>query len=332
MPKQPVAAVVVTYNRKDLLLQCIEHLRAQVIERAHGTGMPCETSDELAILVIDNASTDGTREALADLVECGAVDYRNTGSNLGGAGGFNYGMRAAVEAGYEFCWVMDDDCLPSPGALQALLDADYGLQGEYGYLSSVARWTDGSICKMNVQRHPLAHNITDPDIDVQPCTLASFVSLFVPCRIIREVGLPIKDFFIWTDDWEFTRRVSRRHDCFVVGGSVVTHASANNGAGTIIDDVPERLDRYRMVYRNDVVLYREEGLVGYGYLLARGLGHVYRVLRHSPDNKLKKIGIIVSSTIDGLRFHPEIEFPAEEAPVAEMCQSALSPLTHSEGE
>ena len=95
MPKQSVAAVVVTYNRKDLLLQCIEHLRAQVIERAHATGLPCETSDELAILVIDNASTDGTREALADLVECGAVDYRNTGSNLGGAGGFNYGMRAA---------------------------------------------------------------------------------------------------------------------------------------------------------------------------------------------------------------------------------------------
>lgn len=309
MPQPPIAAVVVTYNRKDLLLQCIEHLRAQQIVRAHGTGRPCRTSDELAIIIVDNASTDGTREAIEPLAQAGVVDYRNTGANLGGAGGFNFGMRAAVEAGYDFCWVMDDDCLPHPDALQALIDADYGLQGDYGFLSSVAHWTDGSICKMNVQRHPLAHNIEDFEVDLQPCTLASFVSLFVPCRIIREMGLPIKEFFIWTDDWEFTRRVSRCHDCFVVGGSVVTHASANNGAGTIIDDVPERLDRYRLIYRNDVVLYRGEGWYGWAFLAIRGAAHIWRVLRWSPDSKLKKIGIIVSSNIDGLRFHPEIEFP-----------------------
>jgi GT2 family glycosyltransferase len=121
------------------------------------------------------------------------------------------------------------------------------------------------------------------------------------------VGLPIKDFFIWTDDWEFTRRVSRVHPCYLVGGSVVTHASANNGAGTIVDDVPERLDCYRLIYRNDVVLYREEGLLGYAFLAVRGLSHIARVLRHSPDSKLKKIGIIVSGNIAGLRFHPSIE-------------------------
>ena len=250
-----------------------------------------------------------TQEALAEYIERGVVDYRNTGANLGGAGGFSYGMRAAVEAGYEYCWVMDDDCLVHTGTLQGLIDADYGLQGDYGYLSSVARWTDGSICKMNVQRHPLTHNIEDFTLDLQPCTLASFVSLFVPSRVIRDVGLPIKEFFIWTDDWEFTRRISRKYDCFVVGTSVVTHASQNNGAGTIIDDVPERLDRYKLVYRNDVVLYRGEGLYGYVFLVARGLNHIGRVIVESPDNKLKKIGIIVSSNLAGLTFHPELEYP-----------------------
>ena len=311
---QPIVAVIVTYNRKELLMECIGHVRSQVIERAVGTGRPVRIEDELAIMVIDNASTDGTCEALAPLANKGVIDYRNTGANLGGAGGFNYGMRAAAEAGFEFCWVMDDDCLPRPDALQALIDADYGLQGAYGFLSSVVRWTDGSICKMNVQRHPLARNIEDFAADLQPCTLASFVSLLVPCRIVREVGLPIRDFFIWTDDWEFTRRISRRHDCFVVGGSVVTHASANNGAGTIVDDVPERLDRYRLIYRNDVVLYRGEGLYGWAFLVARGASHIARVLRHSPGDKLKKIGIIVSGNLAGLRFHPAIEFPGDTAP------------------
>ncbi|MDO4400624.1 MAG: glycosyltransferase family 2 protein [Coriobacteriia bacterium] len=304
----PIVAVVVTYNRKDLLLECIAHLRAQEFPRSLAEGVPASWESQLAIMVVDNASTDGTREALQPLIEEGVIDYRNTGANLGGAGGFNYGMREAVKAGYEYCWVMDDDCMPHPDSLQGLIDAHRHLGGQYGYLSSVVRWKDGSICKMNVQRHPLTRNIEDFSRALQPCTLASFVSLFVPCAIIREVGLPIKDFFIWTDDWEFTRRISRTHDCYVVGGSVVTHASANNGAGTIVDDVPERLDRYRTVYRNDVVLYRGEGLVGYGYLAARGLGHIYRVLRHSPDHKLKKVGIIVSSNVAGLRFHPPIEF------------------------
>lgn len=308
MPEQPVVAIVVTYNRKELLLRCIEHLREQVIERAMDTGMPTDPASELAIMVIDNASSDGTREALRELVESGVVDYRDTGANLGGAGGFNYGMRAAVEAGYRYCWVMDDDCLPEPHALQALIDADYGLQGSYGFLSSVVRWTDGSICKMNIQRHPLAHDIEDFQVDLQPCSLASFVSLFVPCDVIRAVGLPIKDFFIWTDDWEFTRRISRVYDCFVVGRSIVTHASANNGAGTIIDDVPERLERYRLIYRNDVVLYRREGLYGWAFLAARGVNHIWRVLRESPDSKLRKIGIIITSNLEGLRFHPPIEF------------------------
>ncbi len=309
---QPIVAVVVTYNRKDLLLQCINALCAQEVPRSITDGAPASCEQELAIMVVDNASTDGTREALADLIDAGRIDYRNTGANLGGAGGFNYGMREAVKAGYDYCWVMDDDCMVHPDSLQGLIDAHRTLGGAYGYLSSVVRWKDGSICKMNVQRHPLTRDITDFTCPLQPCTLASFVSLFVPRRMIEEVGLPIKDFFIWTDDWEFTRRISRKHPCYVVGGSVVTHASANNGAGTIVDDVPERLDRYRMIYRNDVVLYREEGLQGYAYLLARAAGHIYRVLRYSPDDKARKIGIILSSNREGFRFHPEIEHVSYE--------------------
>jgi len=301
MPK--IAAVVVTYNRKDLLLECLSCLQNQNFSDA---SQACETS--LDILVIDNASTDGTAEALKPLANTKQILYFNTGSNLGGAGGFNYGMRKAVELGYDYVWVMDDDCMPHEDTLLGFLNADAELDGEYGYLSSVCRWIDGSICTMNTQRHPLTKNITDFSPDIQPATLASFVSLFVPARIIKELGLPIKDFFIWSDDWEFTRRISRKYPCYLVGKSVVTHKSKSNGVGNIALDSEEKISRYRLAYRNDVVLYRREGIKGYGYIFIRGLYHAFLVLTKAKSKKGERLRTILKGNLEGLRFHPKIEY------------------------
>ena len=301
MPK--IAAVVVTYNRKDLLLECLSCLQNQNFSDA---SQACETS--LDILVIDNASTDGTSKALKPLANTKQILYFNTGSNLGGAGGFNYGMRKAVELRYDYVWVMDDDCMPHEDTLLCFLNADAELDGEYGYLSSVCRWIDGSICTMNTQRHPLTKNITDFSPDKQLVTLASFVSLFVPARIIKELGLPIKDFFIWSDDWEFTRRISRKYPCYLVGKSVVTHKSKSNGVGNIALDSEEKISRYKLAYRNDVVFYRREGAKGYGYILVRGLYHTLLVLTKAKSKKGERLKTIIQGNLEGLKFHPEIEY------------------------
>lgn len=297
-----IAAVVVTYNRKDLLLECLNCLQAQDFSNAP------QQNATLDILVIDNASTDNTHEALQFLIEDKAIRYYNTGSNLGGAGGFNYGMRKAVELGYDYVWVMDDDCMPHDDTLFEFLNADAELQGDYGYLSSVCRWIDGSICTMNTQRHPLTKNVTDFSPKIQPITLASFVSLFVPSRIIKELGLPIKDFFIWSDDWEFTRRISRKYPCYLAGKSVVTHKSKSNGVGNIALDSEEKIGRYRLAYRNDIVFYRREGLKGYGYIFVRGLYHAFLVLTKAKSKKGQRLKTILRGNLEGLRFHPDIEY------------------------
>lgn len=297
-----IAAVVVTYNRKDLLLECLSCLQAQDFSNAP------QQNATLDILVIDNASTDNTHEALRFLIEDKAIRYYNTGSNLGGAGGFNYGMRKAVELGYDYVWVMDDDCMPHDDTLFEFLNADAELQGNYGYLSSVCRWIDGSICTMNTQRHPLTKNVTDFSPKIQPITLASFVSLFVPSRIIKELGLPIKDFFIWSDDWEFTRRISRKYPCYLAGKSVVTHKSKSNGVGNIALDSEEKIGRYRLAYRNDIVFYRREGLKGYGYIFVRGLYHAFLVLTKAKSKKGQRLKTILRGNLEGLRFHPDIEY------------------------
>lgn len=300
-----VAAVVVTYNRKDLLMECIEHLQAQT---AH---------DDMDILVIDNASTDGTAEVLAPLAAEGALDHCNTGSNLGGAGGFQFGLREAVERGYDLAWLMDDDCMPGPTALEELLHRDDQLADAYGFLSSKVLWRDGSICTMNLQRETVTRNVAEADLgrsrDLIPVEMASFVSLLVPARVVREVGLPLKEFFIWTDDWEYTRRISRQFPCYLVPASVVMHKSVSNIGANIATDAADRLDRYDYLYRNDVYLYRREGLRGFLYETARLTAHATRVLAKAPDNKLARLKKIASGTKAGFTFNPKIEYPRATA-------------------
>ena len=290
-----IAAVIVTYNRKELLLECINAILGQY---GH---IP-------DIIVVDNASSDGTEEALRELVEKGSVLYFNTGSNLGGAGGFQYGIRKAVELGYEHLWTMDDDCIPSPTALSTLIKAAKEKK-RYGFLSSKVLWRDGSICEMNAQRETLTKDVTDfSSGQVRPVVMTSFVSLFVPARIVRELGLPIKEFFLWTDDWEWTRRISRRYKSFLVTDSVVTHKSKVNIGADISSETADRLDRFTYLYRNDVVLYRREGFKGFAYESIRLTGHIVRVLLKSKDHKMKRIKMIIVGTVAGLKFHPDIEY------------------------
>ena len=288
-----VVAVVVTYNRKECLLRCIEALRRQ-------------RGGETDILVVDNASTDGTAEALAPLMEEGAILYRNTGENLGGAGGFNFGMRLAVEAGYDRLWVMDDDCIPDPSALSALLWADRRLEGNYGFLSGIAHWRDGSPCQMNVQKTGLWRKLTDYTAPLTPVTMATFVSAFIPAERVRQVGLPIREFFIWSDDLEYTRRLSRRFPCYAVGGCRVLHDMRHNNKVNIATDSLDRLGRYAYLYRNEVYVYRREGLMGWLYLFARVGFHLGKILLRSPD-KAKRMRVILSSFLAGWRFRPRIE-------------------------
>ena len=295
--KKRIAAVVVTYNRLPLLQKCIESLRAQ-------TAL-CD------ILVVNNASTDGTGPWLTAQQASGVLTARDTGENLGGAGGFNYGMRWAVEARYDFLWVMDDDCLPEPEALERLLEADAHLGGGYGWLSSRVLWKDGNLCAMNLQRDTLIHTISSFDQELQPVVMASFVSLFLPRRIVLEMGLPIKEFFIWTDDWEFTRRISRKYPCYVVAASAVIHHSISNIGANIVTASMDRLDRFNYLYRNDVVLYRREGFKGFAYEAVRLSGHCLRVVFRSRDHRWKRIKKIVSGTRKGLSFRPDIEYIEE---------------------
>lgn len=289
-----VVAIVVTYNRLSMLLECIHSLERQENE-------VCD------ILVIDNASTDDTGSEMRKLESEGKIIYCNTGENLGGAGGFQYGIREAYKRGYEFFWLMDDDTYPEKSALSELMKADQQLKGEYGFLSSAAYWKDGTLCNMNIQRSTVYKKQTDFVSPLSPIVMATFVSFFVKRSVVKAVGLPIKEFFIWSDDLEYSRRISRTMPCYLVSGSKVVHMMNSNQKVGIEQEEDNRLWRYEYLYRNEVYVYRREGIKGLSYLVARVFLHSYRVIRFAQKEKKKKLHVIWRSFIKGFTFNPTVE-------------------------
>lgn len=292
-----VVAVVVTCNRKEMLKQCVEHLFLQTAS--------CD------VLIVDNASTDGTAEYLKMLKKEKKVRVIKSTRNLGGAGGFNLGIRKAVEYGYEYIWTMDDDTLPEPDALGKLLEADETLDGNYGFLSGVVLWTDGRGCKMNRQK--VKKNYYE-DVGLLtksliPVEQATFVSLFIKAETVKKAGLPVKEFFIWGDDLEYTRRIAVRMKmpCYLVGKSQVVHAMCTNNGSCIATDTPERIERYRYAYRNENFAYRYEGISGILYYMAKCGFNILRIWVKGDSYRLRRSWIVLSQMFAGFRFNPEIE-------------------------
>ncbi len=290
-----IVAAIVTYNRKAMLMECLEALFGQ-------------TWTEFQIIVIDNASSDGTEEALSTYIKEKRILYRNTGTNLGGAGGFNRAIRTALENQADYIWLMDDDTIPDEDALEKLLTAAKGLNYDFGFLSSKAVWKDGKLCRMNEQKLYRNPEITVGKQKLLKCRQATFVSFFINASVISKLGLPISEFFIWGDDIEYSRRISAKVMSYYVPSSCVLHKTANNEGSNITTDDYSRIDRYRYAYRNEMYIARKEGPKRMLYQLCKIFYHIMRTLLFAKEKRMKKIGIIISASLEGRHFNPGIEY------------------------
>ena len=204
---------------------------------------------------------------------------------------------------------MDDDTFVEENALQAFMDTDKDLKGNWGFLSSVAYWTDGNICRMNIQKRNIFKHIGKKEYAMKyaPIKMCSFVSLLVKTKVIKEVGLPIGEYFIWTDDYEFTGRISKKYPCYVVPESRVVHAMKRHTRVDFATDSTDRMERYHYIYRNDVHCYRQYGVLGWLYIISKNMYTVLNILLHSKEAKGKKIRIVIKGMIEGIHFQPKIE-------------------------
>ncbi|BBH27258.1 glycosyltransferase family 2 protein [Intestinibaculum porci] len=290
-----VGIVLVTYNRLKLLLQAIDALLNQTYRNAD-------------ILIINNASTDDTEEQLKPYVERGDIIYFNTGKNLGGAGGFNYGLKTAYEKGYKYFWMMDDDSIAEPDALEKLVKASEFMKGKYSYLSNYVYWRDGSPCKMNAPQiaddwMQDANLSYDGLIRIQRAT---FVGFFTNREIVEKVGLPIKEFFIWSDDTNYCWRCNKIAPGYLVSDAKVEHRIVTNADADIVTDDTDRLSRYVYAFRNRAYNYRMVGIQSKYkiYVLRKFL----QILKHSKNGKWKRIRVMMKGVRQGKHFNPPIEY------------------------
>lgn len=212
MPPATICAIVVTFNRREKFQRTLRRLLEEAVDQ---------------VIVIENGSTDGTREWLR-----GQRDDRLTvleqAVNGGGAQGFETGLREA-RARFDPDWylLMDDDARPMPGAVAAFRAT---LPRPGGAVLAAVHFPDGAICEMNRPwRNPFWHwdvfrdtflrlggrrafHIPDAAFQAStplPIDGGSFVGLFLPRAALERCGYPDGRMFIYGDDVHYTLRLAR---------------------------------------------------------------------------------------------------------------------------
>lgn len=242
-----LAALVVTYNRCAALQVTVARLLAEPVDR---------------VLVVDNASNDGTADWLATQADP-RLSVLRLDSNQGGAGGFEAGLRALADVGApDWTVLMDDDARPVPGALARFrdlakgLDAHLALPGQPGVIAAAVDLPDGQLCEMNrVSRNPFWHpraflgtvtgggrqgfHLPDAAFDAaappSEIDVASFVGFFLSRGAIRRGGFPDGGLFIYGDDVIYSLHLRKagvgirlhpsirfEHDCATIGAGLET--------------------------------------------------------------------------------------------------------------
>lgn len=242
LAKKKVTAVVVTYNRKEMLLQCIAALEKQ-------------TYRDFDILIVDNASTDGTEDAVRNL-SFDNISYINTGKNIGGAGGFHIGVKEAFINNAKWIWIMDDDVIPNEKALEELMKATEAVKGKASFFASCVKSMDGQamntpgVDMRSKNGYPYWYEYLNKGL--VKLNAATFVSVMFNHNAVANCGYPCKDFFIWGDDSEYTKRVYRNYgNAYLVGRSNVIHMREGSAALDIFtEDNPARINFYYYMVRN----------------------------------------------------------------------------------
>ena len=263
---------MVAYNRRELLIEALAALAAQ-------------TRSLDAIVVLDNASDDGSGRAAKSAHP--SIDLVTLTRNTGGAGGFAAGIaRALQQHDADWVWLMDDDTIPTPTALAELLAGAEQIPSTVVAGSRVV-WHDGQDHPMNTPRENPFASAEQKEIarsrGLMDVRSSSFVSMLIRADRIREVGLPVADYFIWNDDFEYSLRLIRSHRGVFVPTSVVVHKTKVLGS---TDADPGA--RFFFEVRNKVWLFRfSSGLSGYEKLVygASTLRRWMRTVRNSqqPD-------------------------------------------------
>ncbi len=287
-------ALVVTFNRLEKLRKTVARLESESFDR---------------LIVVDNASRDGTREWLAQK-KSAALHPIILDRNLGGAGGFALGL-THIRAHEDADWVLlsDDDARPEKGAMRAFHDLD---RSACDVVVSAVFFPGGQICDMNRPiRNPFRlrrdwrrpYRLSDADFDrdaaLQRVDMATFVGLFLSRRALHAVHGPDPRLFIYGDDLIHTLKLSQagmrlvfaprirfEHECETLNGTANTYRP---------------LWKVYYHYRNAILLYRLSAGWLVWPLLALRLPKWWRAARHYGTDADAFRKLLRRAVWDGLR-------------------------------
>jgi rhamnopyranosyl-N-acetylglucosaminyl-diphospho-decaprenol beta-1,3/1,4-galactofuranosyltransferase len=303
---ETVRAVVVTHNRRALLLECL----AAIAEQTHAVD---------GVLVVDNASTDGTLEALeaSGLAGRMPVDYLRLRRNGGGAEGFHYGVRRGLEFGADWIWLMDDDCEPSATTLADLLGSPRAADPTTALIAPLVRSPEGDVLPLNRGwtrprwfRAPLVGlGPEDALRDELEVDHVSLVGPLVRTAIAVREAPPRRDFFIWYDDLEWVSRLRRHGRLWLLPGAQIVHKDPRPlrsvGSRALWRDFRRGhafADSWKRTYglRNIVWCGRRDGFVTRGRLASYVAVAAVRTLLFERD-RLLSLRLALRYALDGWR-------------------------------
>lgn len=294
-----IAIVVVTYNREVLLKRCIEALRRQHYAWD-------------SLFVINNGSTDGTR-AWLDMQNDIEVIHQN---NTGGAGGFYSGIKYAVEKGYDYIWVMDDDVIAAEDALEQMMLAAE-LLPDFSFLCSKVTSNDGVVINVpNIDNARSKYNYPlwgeYAEHGLIRVSSSTFVSVLVNARHVQKAGLPIRDFFIWGDDIDFTNRLSKQAPGYMTGRSKVVHLRHNPSFPSLLTEQDKaRIGLHFYNIRNNIYIGRKHKR---RFELMLDTMHYGKIAVASvfTSNGWYKLSVYLKGLWAGLFFNPDIVYPNQK--------------------
>ena len=257
--KMKIAAVIVTYNRLSLLKEVLDNFD-------HQTRLPDY------VIVVDNASTDGTGEYLVDWEKRSVGNQKiiiTSESNVGGSGGFYFGTKKAVDTDADWIWVSDDDAVP---ALDVFERAEKHI-GEIKNIDDVSAvctsvWTNNRIALSNRSRRRMTmfdlklDHVSEIEYknETFECDNFSYVGVLMNRDKLKQVGLIKAEYFIWRDDVEHSWRLSEAGKILCFPDMVVNHK-----ANAVDYDGISWKTFY--AYRNDLLMLKEH--VSYRYQVAK---------------------------------------------------------------
>ncbi len=215
-----VCAVIPTYDRRELVLECLAALAAQTrrVDR---------------VIIVDNASTDGTLEAVSGSAAAAQlkIGYIQMAENVGASGGFAEGVAQALGEGADWLWMIDNDCAPAADALALLLGSAQaasedtvalccGMRSVHGHWQTEYRGRYRRGLALALAESAYA----EPAVAID---YAAFAGLLVRGDAAAAVGGPKSEFFIWVDDLEWCLRLRRRGPIWLIPASVLVHKDGN---------------------------------------------------------------------------------------------------------